>query len=152
MNHIKQQVFNRFKTFSLLSLSIIFSMVILMVRIKLAHSFFYLFLIWNVFLATIPFAVSSYLLSVSKLNIITLIFWYSLWPLFLPNAPYIVTDLVHLNLKTQGILWLDILVIISFAFNRDSFEISMQWNMESGVNASRVWVWAPISQPASRIA
>ena len=36
---------------------------------------------------------------------------------FLPNAPYIITDLLHLKISPTHLLWLDILVIMSFALN-----------------------------------
>ena len=117
MNTIKQLVFHRFKTFSLLSVSMLFSIVLLMIRMKLTHSFFYLFLVWNLFLAVIPFAITAYLMSTPKLNKFWLVFWFGVWLLFLPNAPYIVTDLLHLKISNTPFLWLDILVVLSFACN-----------------------------------
>ena len=94
-----------------------FSIILLMIRMKLTHSFFYLFLVWNLFLAVIPFAISTYLISKSKLNKFVFLIWFSVWLLFLPNAPYIVTDLLHLKISETHMLWLDILVIMSFALN-----------------------------------
>ncbi len=87
-----------------------------MIRMKLTYSFFYLFLVWNLFLAAIPFAITTYLVSLPKLNKFALVFWFCGWLLFLPNAPYIITDLLHLKISTAHLLWLDILVIVSFAF------------------------------------
>ncbi|WP_248723611.1 DUF1361 domain-containing protein [Seonamhaeicola sp. ML3] len=115
MNNIKQLINNQFKTFALLTVSIVFSMVLLMIRMKLTHSFFYLFLVWNLFLAVIPFAITSYLASLPKLNKFELISWFGVWLLFLPNAPYIITDLLHLKRSDSHLLWLDILVVGSFA-------------------------------------
>lgn len=117
MNNIKHLFINRFKTFALLTVSIIFCIVLLMVRMKLTHSFFYLFLVWNLFLAVIPFAITAYLTSISKLNIYKLTFWFCIWLLFLPNAPYIITDLLHLKIGASHLLWLDVLVVSSFALN-----------------------------------
>ncbi len=115
MNNIKSLLCSRFKLFSMLSLCVIFSIVVLMVRMKLTHSFFYLFLVWNVFLAVIPFAITTYLISLPKLNKFVLVFWFGVWLLFLPNAPYIVTDLLHLRLSSTKFVWLDIITVISFA-------------------------------------
>lgn len=90
------------------------SFILLMIRIKLNKSFFYLFLVWNIFLAIVPYVITMYLSNV-KLNKLKLAFWFCIWLLFLPNAPYIITDLLHLRVSTTHALWLDILVILSFA-------------------------------------
>lgn len=117
MNNIKHLILHQFKTFLLLSVSLLLSVILLMIRMKLTHSYFFLFLIWNLFLAIIPFAITSYLLSNSKLNKYGLLLWFSLWLLFVPNAPYIITDLLHLKISSIHFLWLDILVVTSFALN-----------------------------------
>ncbi|MFI1743641.1 DUF1361 domain-containing protein [Thalassobellus sediminis] len=117
MDYIKQLILNRFKIFALVSISMLLSIVLLMIRMKLTHSFFYLFLVWNLFLAVIPFAITSYLASSPKLNKIGFVLWFGVWLLFLPNAPYIITDLMHLRLNRDSFLWLDILVVSAFAFN-----------------------------------
>ena len=117
MNNIKILFFNRFKTFALLSISMTLSIVLLMIRMKITHSFFFLFLVWNLFLAVIPFGISTYLVSLPKLNKIGLFLWFCVWLLFLPNAPYIVTDLIHLRMSYSNLIWLDILIVSSFAYN-----------------------------------
>tara|TARA_R110001606_G_C15193908_1_gene630838 strand:- start:91 stop:633 length:543 start_codon:yes stop_codon:yes gene_type:complete len=76
-----------------------------------------LFLVWNLFLAVIPFTITSYLVSLPKLNKIGFVLSFGIWLLFLPNAPYIVTDLIHLRVSYSTYIWLDILVVSSFAFN-----------------------------------
>ncbi|MEP5340520.1 MAG: DUF1361 domain-containing protein [Algibacter sp.] len=117
MNTIKQLLFNRFRTLSLLTVAMSLSMVLLMIRMKLTHSFFFLFLVWNLFLAVIPFAITTYLASVPKLNTYIMFLWFGIWLLFLPNAPYIITDLLHLRISDTSLLWLDVLVINAFALN-----------------------------------
>ncbi len=117
MNNIKHYINHHFNTLSIASVSIIFSITLLMLRVKFTHSFFYLFLVWNLFLAVIPFAITTYLKSFNKLNAVALWFSFCLWLLFLPNAPYIVTDLVHLRLSKTTFIWIDILTVMSFAFS-----------------------------------
>ncbi|MEN3322641.1 DUF1361 domain-containing protein [Mariniflexile soesokkakense] len=117
MNSIKTLLINRYKTFALLSLSMAFSIVLLMIRIKLAHSFFFSFLVWNLFLALIPYVISTYLTGSTNLNKIEIVVWFLIWLLFLPNAPYIVTDLLHLKVSSHHRLWLDVLVVSAFALN-----------------------------------
>jgi uncharacterized membrane protein len=84
---------------------------------KLNKSFFFLFLIWNVFLAIIPYAITMYLNTIPKLSKLKLGFWFIVWLAFLPNAPYIVTDLIHIRSGQTRLLWLDILVVLSFALS-----------------------------------
>ena len=117
MDFIKQLFLSRFKTFTLVRVSVLFSIILLMIRMKLTHNFFYLFLVWNLFLAVIPFAISTYLVSLPKLNKLWLVLCFGVWLLFLPNAPYIITDLLHIKISPTHLLWLDILVVMSFALN-----------------------------------
>ena len=114
MKTLKTLIINKYETLSMLFSALIMSFILLMVRIKLNKSFFYLFLVWNIFLAIIPYVITVYLSRI-KLNKIKLGFGFCVWLLFLPNAPYIITDLLHLRVSTTHILWLDILVISSFA-------------------------------------
>ena len=117
METIKTLIQTRFKTLSLISVAITFSVILLMVRIKLNKSFFFLFLIWNVFLAIIPYAITMYLNTKPNLSKFKLAFWLLVWLAFLPNAPYIVTDLIHIRIGNDSLLWLDILVVLSFAMS-----------------------------------
>src|SRR5690606_35100362 len=114
---MKDLIFSRFKTLTFLFCSMALSIVLLMVRMKLTREFFLLFLVWNLFLAFIPFAISFYLQTKADLKKWQLVFSGLVWLLFLPNAPYIITDLFHLRHSTPQLIWLDILVIVSFAIN-----------------------------------
>ncbi|WP_411893716.1 DUF1361 domain-containing protein [Winogradskyella sp. A2] len=116
MQTIKTLILSKFKSFSLVTMALSFSIIALMIRVKLNKSFFYLFLVWNVFLAIIPYIITIYLNTKQNLNKFKLVLWCIIWILFLPNAPYIVTDLMHLRLGNSSLLWLDIIVILSFAF------------------------------------
>jgi len=115
MNTIKHLIFRNFKTLSILTLCCLLSVFLLMVRLKLTQSFFLLFLVWNLFLAVIPFCISFHLKHRKKLKKWQLIGWSGLWLLFLPNAPYIVTDLIHLQLSDGLLVFVDLVVISSFA-------------------------------------
>lgn len=117
METIKTLILNRFKILSLLTLSMALSIILLMIRMKLNQSFFLLFLVWNLFLAIIPFAITTYLTSLVKIHKLAFTMLFGIWLLFLPNAPYIVTDLLHLIHSQKHSIWLDVLVIMSFAFN-----------------------------------
>lgn len=117
MKAIKALIQSRFKTLSLITTALTFSIIVLMVRVKLNKSFFYLFLVWNVFLAIIPYAITLYLNTKENLSKFKLGFWLLIWLAFLPNAPYIVTDLIHIRMGNDNLLWLDVLVVLSFALS-----------------------------------
>lgn len=58
------------------------------------------FLFWNIFLALIPLMISSALLLQQRKKIIHKIVFITgllLWLLFIPNAPYLITDIIHLG-------------------------------------------------------
>ncbi|MBQ0736068.1 DUF1361 domain-containing protein [Aquimarina celericrescens] len=98
------------------SISVSFTLLLLMVRITKTGSFFYLFLVWNLFLACIPYVITILL---AHFNSKRLLFWFGffVWLVFLPNAPYILTDIQHIRLSTLQSVWFDVLLILSFAFN-----------------------------------
>lgn len=72
----------------------------------------FLFLVWNLCLAWIPWQISRQLGKAGPL-----MFWagFVVWLLFLPNAPYLVTDLIHLRHRAPIPLWYDALVFFLFA-------------------------------------
>ncbi len=115
MNTLKTYISQHFNSLQLLFVATLFSLALLTARIKLTHSFFYLFLVWNLFLATIPYIISSYLISKLKFKRLPLLIYSLVWLAFLPNAPYIITDLWHLRLASNSIIWLDLLIVFCFA-------------------------------------
>ncbi|MCH4551365.1 DUF1361 domain-containing protein [Aestuariibaculum lutulentum] len=117
MNNLKTYIYNQFNILVLISLSVLFSIVLLMIRIKLNQSFFYLFLIWNLFLACIPFTLTSYLSTRPKQHKVSFALYFFTWLAFLPNAPYIITDFLHLRFGDYHLLWLDVLMLASFSGN-----------------------------------
>ena len=117
MEALKILIQTRFKTLVLVTVALIFSIILLMVRMKLNKSYFFLFLIWNVFLAIIPYTITMYLNTKPNISKIKLAFWGLVWLAFLPNAPYIVTDLIHIRIGNHYLLWLDVLVVLSFALS-----------------------------------
>lgn len=77
----------------------------------------YRFLVWNLLLAWIPFLLSLLLYDAfqrgrSRAGVVLV---GALWLLFLPNAPYMVTDLVHLGEIPGAPLWFDGAMISAFA-------------------------------------
>lgn len=102
-----------------LALSIGFALLLLLFRMQLTHSYFYLFLVWNLFLAGIPYLITQLLQLSHQLRSIKIIAFlgFITWLLFLPNSPYIITDLVHLTIDYSNLMWLDLFLVFVFAFN-----------------------------------
>lgn len=72
-------------------------------------------MVWNLFLAWVPlfFALVARRMTSRKFWKYTSI---AMWLLFFPNAPYIITDLVHLDHLPRHIWWYDSLGIFVAAF------------------------------------
>jgi uncharacterized membrane protein len=92
----------------------LFSVSLLTYRILKSDGLSYIFLAWNLFLALIPWWISNYLKQKESLPIkhLPLI---GIWLLFIPNSPYILTDLFHLKLREPFPLWYDLVLVLSFA-------------------------------------
>ena len=86
---------------------------LLAARFVRSHSIGYGFLAWNLFLALVP-AVAALVLRRANSRIVKIAL-FLLWLAFLPNAPYMVTDFVHLTRRPPIPLWFDIALLISFA-------------------------------------
>lgn len=71
----------------------------------------FVFLLWNLFLAWLPLVFAWILVRAPHTAVIS----GPLWLLFLPNAPYIVTDLIHLRLHTMVPIWYDTMMLFTFA-------------------------------------
>jgi uncharacterized membrane protein len=107
----------RLATLALLVLASVGSTALVVADIDATWDYTTSFLVFNLFLAWLPFLLAlglydgyrrgrgpAFLVSIGIA-----------WLLFLPNAPYIVTDFVHLRDPGMSILWLDALMIGAFA-------------------------------------
>lgn len=74
----------------------------------------YGFLIWNLILAWVPLFF-AWLASRWRHYRLLLLSHAGLWLLFLPNAPYLLTDLIHLGRWRAIPLWYDLLMLLVFA-------------------------------------
>lgn len=119
-----QDIFNKlvpikWHLFLLLAIFSIFNTSLVFFRIYYSSFSTFRFLIWNLFLAWIPYLISLAVVAYApkmknKILIALMIF---AWLLFFPNAPYIFTDLFHLRPRGTVPFWYDMILIISFAVN-----------------------------------
>lgn len=75
------------------------------------------FLTWNLFLAWIPYVLALGIAGAHRLGGPPPLLWLLgvAWLLFLPNAPYILTDFIHLGRPDGAPLWFDAALIGTFA-------------------------------------
>ena len=89
---------------------------LLELRIRETGDGFYRFLVWNLFLAWVPLVLAgaAYARSRRGVDPLTAALLVA-WLVFFPNAPYLLTDFIHL---TQGPapLWYDALMLSAFAW------------------------------------
>jgi uncharacterized membrane protein len=99
--------------------SILFSVLMVMARIVYTGTLTFVFFVWNLFLAYVPYFISSWLKDHPewiekrwKFAAVSVA-----WLLFIPNSFYIITDLFHLSVYYGTPLWFDVALIFSFAWN-----------------------------------
>jgi len=117
VNHLNQKIMTPLAKYQ--KLLVLFSgycFVLLFFRMSFTASITYAFLLWNLFLAYIPYTI-SYFLQVKRHPRKTDIIWGLTWLFFLPNAPYIVTDFFHLHQASLVPRWFDLLLLASFSLN-----------------------------------
>lgn len=104
----------------LVILSSALSLCFVFFRMYVTDSIIYGFLIWNLFLAWIPLAISNFLIKTeSKFNSKIYNFsLYAIWLLFFPNCPYMITDIIHIvDIATGMPRWYDLIMDVTFAFS-----------------------------------
>lgn len=107
-----------YKQHILLFLALMFastiSLLILVMRAFYTGHLVFAFLVWNLILAWLPFLFAMVVIMFPVKHYVTF-FFSALWLLFFPNAPYIVTDLLHLWPHGDVPLWYDMIMLFSFA-------------------------------------
>ncbi len=112
---LKQE--NRWHSTLLLIAMSLFCLTLSLIRYFLTGSSMYLFLNWNLFLAFIPWLLSTVIVIYKYYNKKrVLVVLLGSWLLFFPNSPYILTDLFHLKLHGGVPVWFDWAIILSFAW------------------------------------
>lgn len=91
----------------------ILSLTLILLRVKITQEVYLLFLIWNLFLAYIPYFVSSEIKNIVP-GTFTFYSVLLIWLLFLPNSFYLITDFVHLHHVTKFQFLFDAVLLSSF--------------------------------------
>jgi uncharacterized membrane protein len=88
------------------------------VRVVYTGNSFYEALVWNLFLAWIPFLLAVHVYDSYKRGAGRAQLWTAgaLWLVFFPNAPYIVTDFKYLRDWTGAPIWYDVVLVSAAAW------------------------------------
>lgn len=110
---------NRLHILILFVLTTALCVALVALRVHYTSRVTFVFLIWNIFLALIPYCISTCLILFHDRiqNRFMLILPFLAWLCFFPNAPYILTDLFHLKQRSGVPYWFDLALILSFAWN-----------------------------------
>jgi uncharacterized membrane protein len=111
----------------------------------LTHSIEYRNLIWNLFLAWIPYLFSLWvavLYGRRSRRWWVLIFPGFLWLVFFPNAPYIITDFLYLSNLPGVPIWYDILLLATFAWTGCFLAIASLRTMQIIVKDHFGWLFS----------
>jgi uncharacterized membrane protein len=96
-----------------------FSFLLLCARVTVTGQLTYVFLLWNLGLAFIPYLLTLWIYD--HPSVITRKWLLGLlltgWLLFIPNSFYLLTDLFHLGRNQAAPKWFDLLLLLSFAWN-----------------------------------
>jgi len=96
------------------------STVLVTARVLRTGRLTYAFLVYNLFLAWIPLgfaaAADRFDRWRSRAGTGLTVLCAAAWLVFLPNAPYLMTDLMHLRVQGNRLFWLDLTVLQAFAW------------------------------------
>jgi uncharacterized membrane protein len=111
-------LYSRFNEALLLGIMSLICFGLSIIRYNVTDGRAFLFLNWNLFLAFVPWLLSSLLVLTQhyRYNKLLLLVLLGVWLLFFPNAPYILTDLFHLKNRAGMPIWFDLILILSFAW------------------------------------
>lgn len=147
---LRNLYFNRSETEQVLLLSSLFSIALSFFRVIYTGQLMFLFLIWNLFLAFVPYAITSccrqhitWMQNSFRFGAVVLV-----WLLFIPNSFYIITDLFHLQPRAEIPLWFDLALIFSFAWNGLLLGVLSVRQMEKLLQVKwpmrRAWLFVPL--------
>jgi uncharacterized membrane protein len=142
---ILHRTLRRNSFYTLLFCSVV-SLCVLAARVYLSQTHAYMFLVWNLFLAWIPFACAIWVVVMDRVwpgGRWMLVAPAGMWLLFFPNAPYIVTDFIHLQRIEPLALWFDIGLLMLFAWTGCFLGVTSLQMMQSVVRRriGRIWSW-----------
>lgn len=121
---------NRNDAEQMLFLCSLFSLALILFRVVYTGHLLFAFLVWNLFLAYVPYAISRRMTMQPIKKGWKFLLAGLVWLLFVPNSFYILTDLFHLDMNESVPLWYDLALLLSFAWSGLLFGIVSVRQME----------------------
>ncbi len=98
------------------------------------------FLLWNLFLAWLPLLFAWFALKIAPKSHLLALFSAAAWLAFLPNAPYLITDIIHLRPIGDIPYFYDVVMFFSLALTGLALGFaSLAWMQ--GVVRAKLGVW-----------
>jgi len=119
------------RLFAITTLACGWCAVLLNLRFYWSGHTWFSFMFWNLFLAGIPLGLAVLLTKIERWRFAMPLI--ASWLLFFPNAPYVLTDLLHLKERGGVPLWFDLLMLLSFAL------VSLWMGFQS-LHLVQVWI------------
>lgn len=101
------------------------------IRVRLTGSTYFEFMLWNLFLASLPLVFALLLPRARTFSRALPLL--AVWLLFFPNAPYVLTDLIHLRPHAGVPLWYDLVMLLAFA-------LTSLWIGFQSLHLVQVWI------------
>ena len=130
------------RSFALIVLSLLAASVLsigtLVAQIHATHDHRYTFLFWNLFLAWVPLIAAAFAFVLARRGVgafagVLVV----VWLLFFPNAPYVLTDFIHLHGNGPSPLWYDALMLSSFAWTALMLGFASLYLIHAIISAAR---------------
>jgi uncharacterized membrane protein len=103
-----------------LGTAVCFCLTMVLYRARLSGTLGMRSMVWNLALACVPFPMAWFAEALTRRRgpgrTFAGVSCAALWLLFLPNSPYLVTDLIHLEQSWAALRWYDSLLYAAFAF------------------------------------
>jgi uncharacterized membrane protein len=117
-------------------------------RIHRTGDQYYRFLVWNLFLAWLPlaFTIAAFARARRRVDFLVVVLLL-LWLLFFPNAPYVLTDFIHLGERPSAPLWYDALMLSAFAWTSLLLGFASLYLVQTIVRqvAGFAWSWLVVA-------
>lgn len=131
---------------------IIISCILLGIRFAITTDDYYFFLPYNLILAIIPFVLACFIVHYNRHRVFSPLLLVAaglVWLIFFPNAPYMVTDFIHLAPRVGIPIWFDAVLIVSFASTgllAGWYSLYlMQWVVMQWFDTTTSWIFVVVS-------